>query len=275
MRILLLLTLILCLAMQAAAQTTTTTVIWQVNSFDISANVQQNERSLSAVATLNATNVGSAPGRTLTVRLNAKASVKSVTVGGAAASFRPGTEPRGDLQRIEIALASSVAPNSSVTVAVNYVLPVESNTGLTAISPIGTEFLPLSFWYPMPNTPYSVRGADTAPFRLTVNIPNAISSGVEKAGPNGSISFEQSLHGQPFFVQGDWDRVEGAGDGRGIVVLVEKVAMPEDRKRAEGLISFAAAARAFFATALGPAPDAPLKLVAVRRGAGFSDSGTV
>src|SRR5829696_1801157 len=274
MRTLLLLALILCLVTQAGAQAPAT-VIWQINSFDVNANVKQAERSLNGLATINATNVGTGPGRTLTVRLNSKASVKSVTSGGAAAAFRPAPEPRGDLQRIEITLAAAVAPNASVTVALTYVLPVEGNSGLIAISPIATQFLPLSFWYPMPNTPYSVRGADTAPFRLTVNIPNAISSGVEKTGPNGSISFEQSLHGQPFFVQGDWDRVEGAGDGRGIVVLVEKGATPEDRKRAEALISFAAAARAFFATALGPAPDAPLKLVAVRRGAGFSDSGTV
>src|SRR5215216_6250728 len=236
MRILLLLTLILCLLTQAGAQAPAT-VIWQVNSFDINANVQQTERVLNAVTTINATNVGTGQGRTLTARLNSKAGVKSVTAGGAATTFRPGAEPRGDLQRIEIALPASVAPNSSVTVAVTYVLPVESNSGLTAISPIGTQFLPLSFWYPMPNTPYSVRGADTAPFRLTVNIPNVISSGVEKGGPAGENYFEQSLNGQPFFVQGDWDRVEGAGDGRGIVVLVEKGATPEDRKRAEALIS--------------------------------------
>ncbi len=274
MKLILLLTLILCLVGAASAQTTGI-VIWQVNSFDVNANVQQNERTLSAVATINATNVGSGPGRTLTVRLNSKASVKSVSVGGAPGSFRPGTEPRGDLQRIEIALPSSVAPGSNVTVAVTYALAVESNSGLTAISPIGTQFLPLSFWYPMPNTPYSVRGADTAPFRLTVNIPNVVSSGVEKPGPSGSMSFEQSLHGQPFFVQGDWDRVEGAGDGRGIVALVEKGTAAEDRKHAESLIAFAAAARAFYAASLGPAPEAPLKLVAVRRGAGFSDSGTV
>src|SRR6185369_7623988 len=256
MRTLLLLALMLCLATQASAQAPAT-VIWQVNSFDVNANVQQTERTLSAVATINATNVGSGSGRTLTLRINSKASVKSVTVGGAAASFRPGQEPRGDLQRIEIALPSSVAPNSSITVAVTYAIPVESNTGLTAISPIGTQFLPLSFWYPMPNTPYSVRGADTAPFRLTVNIPNAISSGVEKAGGGGSITFDQSLHGQPFFVQGDWDRVEGAGDAKGVVVLAEKGAGAEDRKRAEALSSFAAAARAFYATGLGPAPDVP------------------
>jgi Tfp pilus assembly protein PilF len=274
MRIILLLTLILCLLTQASAQTTAT-VIWQVNSFDVSANVQQNERSLSAVATLNATNVGSGPGRTLTVRLNSKAAVKSVTVAGAAATFRPGTEPRGDLQRIEISLPSAVAPSSSTTIALTYVLPVESNTPLAAISPIATQFLPLSFWYPMPNTPYSVRGTDTAPFRLTVNLPNVVSSGIEKAGPSGSISFEQSLHGQPFFVQGDWDKLEGAADGKGIVVLLEKGAAAEDRRRAEALIAFAAAARAFYGAALGPAPEVPLRLVSVRRGAGFSDSGTV
>ena len=273
MRILLLLTLLLCLLAEASAQTSS--VIWQVTSFDVNANVQQDERTLNAVATINATNVGSGPGRTLTARLHAKAVVKSVTAGGAATTFRPGAEPRGDLQRIEIALPSPVAPNSSVTVAVTYVLPIESNSGLTAISPIGTQFLPLSFWYPMPNTPYSVRGADTAPFRLTVNIPNIISSGVEKPGPNGSMAFEQSLHGQPFFVQGDWDKVEGAGEGRGIVAFLEKGAAADDRKRAEALIAFAAAARAFYAAALGPAPEVPLKLVAVRRGAGFSDSGTV
>ena len=125
----------------------------------------------------------------------------------------------------------------------------------------------------MPNTPFSVRGADTAPFRLSVNIPNVISAGVEKAGPSGVAL--QTLYGQPFFVQGDWDKVEGAAEGKGISVLLEKGATADDRKRAEALIAFTGAARAFYAAALGPAPDVPLRLVAVRRGAGFSDSGTV
>ena len=272
MRILLLLTLVLCLFTPVSTQTTT--VIWQVNSFDISATIQLPERSLNAVATINATNVGSGPGRTLTVRFSSKASVKSVTVNGGAANFRPAPESRADMQRVEISLPASVAPNGTVSAALTYVLPVESNGGVMAISPIATHFLPSSFWYPMPNTPFSARGADTAPFRLTVNLPNVVSGGVEKPGPS-SISFEQTLHGQPFFVQGDWDRVEGAADGRGISVLLEKGATAEDRKRAEGMIAFTAAARAFYAAALGPAPDVPVRLVAVRRGAGFSDSGTV
>ncbi len=118
MKLILLLTLTLCFLMPANAQTAT--VIWRVTSFDVAANVQLNERMLNSVATINATNVGTGPGRTLTVRLNSKASVKSVTVGGAAATFRPGAEPRGDLQRIEISLPSTVAPNGATTVAVTY-----------------------------------------------------------------------------------------------------------------------------------------------------------
>lgn len=267
------LTLLLCVCAHAAAQTAS--VVWQVNSFDVAANVQQAERVLNVVATLNATNVGGSAGRTLTLRLSSRASVKSVAVAGAAATYRPGTEPRGDLQKIEIALPSSVAPSGSTSATVTYSLPVESNTGLVAISPIGTQFLPLGFWYPMPNTPYTVRGADTAPFRLSVNLPNVISSGVEKNASAGAIAFEQTLHSQPFFVQGDWDKVDGAGDGKGVVVMMEKGMGAEERKRAEALIAFTGAARAFYAGMFGPAPDVPVRLVAVRRGAGFSDGGTV
>ena len=274
MRTLLLLALMLCLAtMQAGAQAPAP-VVWQVNSFDVQANVQQTERLLNGVATINATNIGSASGRTLTLRLNSKASVKSVTVGGAAANYRP-APPERDLQRVEISLPGGVAPNGTVSATVTYSLPVESNSGLIAISPIATQFLPLAFWYPMPNTPYSVRGSDTAPFHLTVNIPNAISSGVEKVGSPGSVTFDQSLYGQPFFLQGDWDKLEGAADAKGVIVMLEKGAGADDRKHAEALMAFTAAARAFFATALGPAPDAPIRLVAVRRGAGFTDGGTV
>ena len=274
MRILFLLSLLVCLLVPVVAQTPGPP-IWQPTLFDITANVQQAERTISVVANINATNVGGSPSRTLTVRLNSKASVKSVAVAGAAGTFRPGAETRGDLQRIEIALPSAANPGSSATVTVNYTLPVESNTGLAAISPIATQFLPNAFWYPTPNTPYTVRGADSAPFRLTVNLTNVIASGVEKSGSPGSISFDQAIHGQPFFVQGDWDKVDGAGEGKGIAVLLEKGATAEDRKRAESLIAFAAAARTFYAASLGPSPDVPVRIVAVRRGAGFNDSGTV
>src|SRR6202008_3522448 len=184
MRTLLLLTFILCLVVEVRTQTPATP-IWQVTSFYVNAKVQQDARLLNAVTTINATNVGG-PGRTLTVRLNSKASVKSVTVSGSPANFRSGQETRGDLQRIEISFPTPATLNSTVTATLTYTLAVESNTDLTASSPIATQFLPLAFWYPMPNSPYSVRGADSAPFKLTVNIPNEFSSRVEKQMLSGS-----------------------------------------------------------------------------------------
>ena len=159
--------------------------------------MQQAERTLNVTATLAATNIGGGAGRTFTVKLNSKAKISTVTVNGAAATFRPGTEPRGDLFKAEVSLPNMANPGANATLVVNYTLPVESNSGLAAISPVGTAFLPLSFWYPMPNTPFTLRGADTAPFHLTVNMPGIISSGVEKSAA-GSSTFDQSLSAQPF-----------------------------------------------------------------------------
>ena len=248
--------------------------MWQVTHFDITATPQPAERSLSAVAVLSARNVGKAAGTTFTFRINSKASVKSVAVGGATANFRTVAETRGNLQRITVTLPGSVAPDGTTNVSISYTLPVESNTGLAAISPQGSQFLPLSFWYPAVNTPFTVRGSDTAPFRLTVNGANAISSGVDKGG-SGSSVYEQGLNAQPFFVQGEWDRIDGAGDVKDISALVPKGASAEERKQAESIMSLAASARAFYSALLGPAPATPIRIVAVRRGSGFNEAGTV
>lgn len=260
-------------ALIASAQNEAAPPIWQVTRFDVSVNVQSSNRSLNNTITINAVNVGGSPGRTFTVRMNPKASVKSASLAGAATSFRIGAEPRGDLQKIEVSLPSSVAPSQAVSVTLNYILPVESNTGLASISPVATQFLPLSFWYPMPNTPYTSRGADTAPYRLTINAPGFISSGVE-SGQGGS-SFDQTLSGQPFFVQGDWDRIEGTGDAKGITAFLAKGASATEKKQAEALISFGRATRAFYTSIFGPAPNVPVRFISVRRGAGFNDTGTV
>jgi tetratricopeptide (TPR) repeat protein len=244
---------------------------WQVTNFDVTANIQLADRTLNANAILNMKNVGRGSGTSLLFRINAKASIKSVTVGGATASFRVSPESRGSLQRVTITLPSATAPNSSISVNVSYTLPVESNTGLAAISPINSQFLPLSFWYPASSTPFTVRGADMAPYRLTVSGANVISSGVEKS----ANVFDQTLNGQPFFVQGDWDRIEGSADGKGITAYVPKGSGADERKLAESMIGLAGSARTFLAGLLGPAPDVPIRLVSVRRGSGFSDSGTV
>jgi hypothetical protein len=247
---------------------------WQITNFDITANVQQPERILGVVAILTATNVGRGTGASFTFRLANKASVKSVTIGGAAATFRTVPETYGNLQRFTVTLSSSVASGGTLVLNISYSLPVETNTGLAAISPIGSQFLPLSFWYPAPNTPFTVRGADTAPVRLVVNGAGVIASGTEKSSA-GSTVYEQPLFSQPFFVQGDWDKFEGTGEGKNITAFLPQGATAEEKKQAEAIINVAANARAFFAGLLGPGPEVPIRLVSVRRGAGFNDGGTI
>lgn len=247
---------------------------WQVTQFEINATPSAADRVLIARATLRAINVGRGSGSSFTVRLNNKAEVKSVSAGEQSATFTVQPDRRGSLNQVRISLPSAVAPNGTVSVTVDYRLPLTENSGVASISPPGTQFLPLSFWYPAPNTIFSARGADNAPFRLTVSGDGVVSSGVAKGSGQQSV-FEQTLNAQPFFLSGSWDEVAGAGEARGVSALLVKGAGADERKQAEALVAYAGAARTFYSTLLGAPPEVPIRLVAVTRGAGFNDAGTV
>jgi hypothetical protein len=124
------------------------------------------------------------------------------------------------------------------------------------------------------NTAFTVRGADRAPFKLKVEGGNVISSGSDKSS-GSSVVYEQSLNGQPFFLQDVWEKSEGSGEAKGITALLPTGAAAEERKQAEAMLSLAAAARSLYAGLLGPTPATPIRLVAVRRGSGFNDAGTL
>ena len=247
--------------------------VWQLTNFDIAANVLQPERALNVVALVTIKNVGRAGGSILTLRINSKANIKRVSANGSSASFRALAESRGNIQRVTITLPAPAAPDATVNLSLDYRLPVESNSGLEALSPIASQFLPLSFWYPMLNTPFTVRSTDMAPFRLKLEGANVISSGIDKQS-GSAVVYEQPLFALPFFLQGEWEKSEGTGEAKGITTFLPKGASADERKQAEVIMGSAASARSFLAGLLGPAPDTPLRLVAVRRGAGFSDAGT-
>src|SRR5574341_1572909 len=246
---------------------------WQVTNFDITVAGLSNERALNARAVVTARNVGRGAGSTLTLRIDSKAEIKNVTIARATAAYRSQADPRGGGQRITITLPGSVAVNDLVLAAVDYRLPVDENTGTAAISPVASQFLPASMWYPTPNTALAVRGPEYAPFRLTINGASAVSSGVEK-NAGGNSMFEQALNGQPFFIIGNWDRYEVTA-ASGITAFLPKGAGEDERKQADNVIRFAAGARDFFTSTLGVGPEVPLRLIAVKRGAGFDDAGAI
>jgi len=250
-----------------------TRAAWQATNFDITVAAPNAERALNARATISVRNVGGTAGTTLSLRINPKAEIKSVTVGSASASYQSRPETRGNSQRVTITLPTAAPSGQTVTATVDYRLPVGDNTGLNAISPVGSQFLPQSMWYPMANNAFAIRGADYAPFRLTVTGGSAVSSGVDKSAGGNNV-FEQSLYAQPFFVIGDWDRIESPA-AKGITAYLPKGTSADEQKEAQALIALVNDARTFYAGLFGPAPDVPVRLISVTRGAGFEDAGAI
>jgi hypothetical protein len=252
---------------------------WEVQKYDITATLPQTEtdRNLTARAVLSLKNVSGSAASRLTLRISDKAEISTVKVNDSATEFTKGEEKIGgnrNLQRIFIRLAS-IPTNSSFSVAVDYKLKVEENSGLNTLSPVGSQFLPLSFWYPTPNNWFFARGADFAPFRLSVVSPkeNTISSGKINRTVNTSNGnyFEQELNGQPFFLTGNWEQTEA----NSVSIYLQKGAGSDEQKRANELAALASEAKTFTANLLGIAPNEPIKIVAVKRGAGFSSGGTI
>ncbi|HEY6189798.1 MAG TPA: tetratricopeptide repeat protein [Pyrinomonadaceae bacterium] len=247
---------------------------WQVTRFDITVSAPPTDRAISARALIRARNVGRGAGQTISLRLSIKAEIKAASVNDATATFRSANESRGNLQRVTINLPTSVAPGAVANIALDYRFPVEANGGLASISPNGTQFLPVSLWYPAANALFALRGADTAPYRLTVNgAPGELIVSSGKA--TSATTFEQTLNAQPFFLAGAWDLSEGTGAAAGVSAWMPKGAGADERKQADALMALAAAARSYYAGLFGTTPDSPIRLVAVDRGAGFSEAGTV
>jgi tetratricopeptide (TPR) repeat protein len=265
--------LLLAFAFSAFAQTDNrASKTWEVQKYDITATLPtvETDRFLNVKATLNLKNASGSAASSLTLRISPNAEISGVKTNNATADFSKGEEKvgSGTLQRI-ILRGVSVAPGGNLAVEVTYKVKVAENSGVNALSPAGSQFLPLAFWYPTPNSWYFARGADFAPVRLQVISPNGqtvAASGTESGG-----SFDQKISSQPFFITGSWDAV----NANNVSVLMPKGAGENEQKRAGELAALASDAKTFIANLLGTAPDSLLRIVAARRGAGFSSGGTI
>ncbi|HMS11011.1 MAG TPA: hypothetical protein PKE66_16105, partial [Pyrinomonadaceae bacterium] len=181
-------------------------------SYDIAASLPSSEsdRSLTAKATIRVRNVSERPATSLTLRINQSAEITSTSVNGSNIDAAKSQERLGGATLQRIALRVPAVPaGGELTAVVDYKVPVADNTGVNSISPVASHFLPLSFWYPTPNSWFFARGADYAPFKLRLTTPaglTSISAGSESAG-----AFENKLNGQPFIAAGSWDRADSSG----------------------------------------------------------------
>ncbi len=249
-------------------------ITWEVLKYDIIASLPQNyatDRNLDVVATMNLKNASDQTFSRLTLRISDQAEISSITANGSAADFRKSEESIGDGLKLQRAIVSlpTISPNSTFSVKVSYKLRVKANSALNSLSPVETQFLPMSFWYPAPNSWFFAGGADFAPYSLRIN--NAAGLTIVSSGESTAGGFEQKLNGQPFFTSGKWEIVEASG----IKVYAPSGGDTRTKSRANELALFLKEANEFVATFSGKSITAPMRIVAVNRGAGFSDSGTV
>lgn len=269
-----LLLIVTCICvLQATAQATTTRIsaTWEVEKYDITATVPSapSDRNLTVWAVIALKNVSDSPARTITFRISPNAEVSAATVNGAAADFSKGQEKigTGTLQRVIVRVAP-VQPGGNVIAAIDYKLNVKENSAVGAMSPSDVQFLPLSFWYPTPNSWFFSRGGDYAPFTIKATVPaglTLLSSGTSSGG-----TFETKHHGQPFFLAADLEVTESGG----VSVFKAKGLGTVGSTRAGEIADLAAKAKLFVSKYLGEI-DAPIRLVGAKRGHGFAGGGTI
>ncbi|REJ78177.1 MAG: hypothetical protein DWQ47_17695 [Acidobacteria bacterium] len=248
---------------------------WEVVKYDITATLPSDysaDRDLDVTAALAIKNISSSSFSRLTLRISDQAQVSSVTANGSNADFSNSPESTGGakpLQRVVVSLPA-VAAGQTTNVSVRYKLAVKENDGLASLSEAGSQFLPFSFWYPTPTSWFFTGGADFAPVRITVN--GADGQSVFSAGSGTANTFDLPLNGQPFFVAGTYENtvVEGVE-----VAYPKRGSAGARPERVETLASIAKKADAFLSQRLGKSLGVPIRIICVKRGAGFSDSGTV
>src|SRR5215204_6500938 len=126
-----------------AQDDTRPTATWQVTRYDITATLPQAaaDRNLTARAKIDVKNVSPRPASTLSLRISPAAEIASISSNGATADFTKAEEKvgTGSLQRIIIRVPA-VAPGGALAVTVDYKINVKDNSGLNAISPVGSQF---------------------------------------------------------------------------------------------------------------------------------------
>lgn len=264
--------LLLTLSLVINAQTRSV-LTWEVLKYDIAATLPQNysaDRDLDVTANLNLKNIKDRSYSKVTLRLSDQAVVSAVQVNGSNTDFSKGEEKIGGnrkLQRVIVRMPT-VPAGGTVTVTVNYKFNVKANSGLNALSPVGSQFLPLSHWYPTPTSWYFSGGGDFAPINLKVN--SADSSTIVSSGTKNPNGFELKLNGQPFFITGQWETI----NANGIEVYSPKGSVG-NKEIVTDLATLATEAKAFTVGLLGKSFDTPIRIVGVDRGSGFSDSGII
>ena len=246
---------------------------WKVEQFEISSVLPSDysaDRDLDVTAKLRLRNQSARGFSRVTLRINEAAKIESVTANGTVADFRLGTEKLSEtqnLQKVQIRVPS-VTAGSTVEVTVKYKFKVDANSGLNALSPGASQFLPYSYWYPAPTSWFFPEGADRAP--VNISVEGVGNRKLVAAGEGVGNKFSAPVSGMPFFATGNWNVTESEG-----VFVYAPKSKGVISSRVTEMAALAAEAKLYVESLAGKKIDVPVRIVGVSRGSGFSENGTV
>jgi hypothetical protein len=218
--------------------------------------------NLSAADLLDKLLLAGADKPRLTLFLNPKAKVASMTVNGASVPLKTAEDARNNVIRVSTDITSAITSAREFEVGLTYTIDAKDRTQFLRVSEGEVFALPSSFWFPVIHTPFGEHGADTAPFGLTVTAPaghRVVSSGIRKS----DTAFEQSLAALPFFVTGDFDLISKGGDPALIEVYAQKGLDEGGMQQAQRLLSEAERSFAFLTKYFGVPAGAPWRAISV------------
>ena len=147
---------------------------WQVQRYDINASLPQtaSDRNLTAKAVLTLKNASNSPASTVTLRISSNATISAVGVNGGTADFLKREEKLASGETLQRARSRALGCARRDAHGVRRLQAGSKGKQWVEFHfSHRLQFLPLSFWYPTPNSWYFARGADYAPFKFKVAAP--------------------------------------------------------------------------------------------------------
>jgi tetratricopeptide (TPR) repeat protein len=181
----------------------------EVDRYNINARLDAAASAVDVRAALNITNLGQSSKSRLYFRLTKLAKVASATVDGAAAEVETSDDRRvTSLSQVVVSPRSAVGAGAKATVELSYRIEAPESTPLLHIYSGEVLLTPESVWFPMPSTMFTLYGATTAPFTLTLSSSQggnfrALASGTLKS-EGGQSTFDQPLNSLPLVVAGNF-----------------------------------------------------------------------
>ncbi|HSB10332.1 MAG TPA: tetratricopeptide repeat protein [Blastocatellia bacterium] len=210
-------------AISAAAQEV------EVDRYNITARIDTAASAVDVRAALSISNLSQSPKPKLFLRLTKLAKVSSATVNGASATVDTVDDRRvNTLSQITITPSTPIEGGAKATVELSYRIEAPESTPLLHIYPGEVLLTAQSVWVPMPSTMFTLYGATTAPFTLTLSAASpaanfrALSGGALKGEAGQNSTFEQQLNSLPMVVAGSFDQpISSERGGVRVEILVQ------------------------------------------------------